>query len=148
MLDVQNMEGIMKALGFRSGLLAAFTAIPLAIGAGPAHAGATSSRSASCAFNADQSGYCSGSLNAFRNSPDATAYLILQSYVDSNGGISRYVQATWNNTLKFISVSGTALNALFDMAATTVNPNANFYVHWNTSGLADAIQIFNDSHAY
>ena len=138
----------MKALGFRSGLFAAFTAIPLLIGAGPAHAGASGSRPAFCSFNADKSGYCSGSLNAFRNSPDASAYLILQSYVDSSGGISRYVQASWNGTNKFIPIGGTAMSALFDIAATTVNPNANFYVHWNTSGVADAIQVFNDSHAY
>jgi len=139
----------MKALGFRSGLFwAAFTAIPLLIGADPAHAGAAGSQSASCTFNADKSGFCSGSLNAFRNSPDASAYLVLQSYVDSSGGISRYVSATWNGTNKFIPVSGTAMNALFDIAATTVNPNANFYIHWNTSGVGDAIQIFNYSGYY
>jgi hypothetical protein len=142
------MEGIMKALGFRSVLFAAFTAISLVIGAGPAHAGSTSSRPAYCTFNADQSGYCSGSLNAFRNSPDASAYLVLQSYVDSSGAISRYVSATWNGTYKFIPIGGTAMNALFDIAATTVNPNANFYIHWNTSGVGDSIQVFNDSQGY
>ena len=137
----------MKVLGFRSGLLAAFTAM-LVIGAGPAHAGSSGVLSASCTFNADKSGYCSGALNAFRNSPDASAYLVLQSYVDSSGGISRYVSATWNGTNKFIPVGGTAMNALFDTAATAINPNANFYIHWNTSGVGDAIQIFNTSGVY
>ncbi len=128
-----------KALAPVAGLLGAVS-IALCASAGEAHP-----RAATCQFYADGAGYCSGTLGAFRNSSDPSAYLILQSYGYS-GGVSRYVVAKFGGTYKFLPVP-TSLPAsvltLFDAAAVAVD--SNVYVHWNTSSQVDTIQLYNDS---
>ena len=108
-------------------------------------AGQSNPRAATCTFYSDGSGYCSGTLQAFRKSSDATADLTLQSYVYS-AGVSRYVSVTFAGTNKFLPVSSTipqSAISLFDAAAISVS--ANVYVHWNTSSQVDVLQFFNDS---
>ncbi|MGC4066385.1 MAG: hypothetical protein QM784_17490 [Polyangiaceae bacterium] len=110
-----------------------------------ASAGQANPRTATCQFYSDGAGYCSGTLRAFRNSTDASAYLILQSYGYS-GGISRYVVAKFAGTYKYLPLSASlpeSVLTLFDAAAVAVD--SNIYVHWNTSSQVDTIQFFNDS---
>ena len=128
-----------KALAPVAGLLGAVS-IALCASAGEAHP-----RAANCQFYADGAGYCSGTLQAFRNSSDSSAYLILQSYGYS-GGVSRYVVAKFGGTYKFLPISSSlpeSVLTLFDAAAIAVD--SNVYVHWNTSSQVDAIQLYNDS---
>jgi hypothetical protein len=128
-----------KALAAAAGLLGAVS-IALCASAGEAHP-----RAATCQFYADGAGYCSGTLGAFRNSSDPSAYLILQSYGYS-GGVSRYVVAKFGGTYKFLPVSASlpaGVLTLFDAASTAVD--SNVYVHWNTSSQVDTIQLYNDS---
>lgn len=128
-----------KALAPVAGLLGTVS-IALCASAGEAHP-----RAATCQFYADGAGYCSGTLGAFRNSSDPTAFLILQSYVYS-GGVSRYVAAKFGGTYKFLPISASLPESalhVFDTAAVAVD--SNVYVHWNTSSQVDAIQLYNDS---
>ena len=128
-----------KALAPVAGLLGAVS-IALCASAGEAHP-----RAATCLFYPDGAGYCSGTLHAFRNSSDPSAYLILQSYGYS-GGVSRYVAAKFGGTNKFLPVSTSlpeSVLKLFDAAAIAVD--CNVYVHWNTSSQVDTIQFYNDS---
>jgi hypothetical protein len=128
-----------KALAPVAGLLGALS-IALCASAGEAHP-----RAATCLFYPDGSGYCSGTLSAFRNSSDPSAYMILQSYGYS-GGVSRYVVAKFGGTYKFLPVSASlpeSVLKLFDASATAVD--SNVYVHWNTSSQVDTIQLYNDS---
>src|SRR4249920_2820345 len=116
-----------KALAPVAGLLGALS-IALCASAGEAHP-----RAATCQFYADGSGYCSGTLGAFRSSSDPSAYLILQSYGYS-GGVSRYVIAKFAGTYKYLPFSTSLpyiVLTLFDAAAIAVD--SNVYVHWNTS---------------
>jgi len=130
------------SLKFALGAGVALAALTMA---GTSLAGQADTRSASCGFNADGSGYCSGSLDAFRHSTDATARMVLQNY-QSTSGISRYASVTFGGVNKFVPMSAGAPAALlqaFDQACNNVT--ANVYIHWNTSTQIDTIQLFNDS---
>lgn len=110
-----------------------------------ASAGEPHPRAATCQFYADGAGYCSGTLGAFRNSSDPTAYMILQSYGYS-GGVSRYVAIKFAGTYKFLPVSTTLpANVLSLFDASTLAVDSNVYVHWNTSSQVDTFQFYNDS---
>lgn len=113
--------------------------------AGTSIAGVSSPRAATCTFNADGSGFCSGTLTAFRNSSDPTAQLVLQNYQSSSGS-SRYASVRFAGTAKFVPLAaGLSADMLraFDQACNAVA--ANVYIHWNMSTQLDAIQLFNDS---
>jgi hypothetical protein len=113
--------------------------------AGTSFAGLSSPRNATCTFNADGSGFCSGTLSAFRKSADPTAQLILQNF-EGASGVSRYVSLRFAGTSKFAPLAG-GLSAdtlrAFDQACNAVD--ANIFIHWNTSTQTDSIQLFNDS---
>ncbi len=130
-----------------SSLVLSLMSLVLFVGEGNAHAGASSPSVATCALYSDGSGYCSGTLQAFRNSSDASAALALQSY-SYNGGTSRYIYLTWQNTSKYIylNTSSSYVTAAFDRAATAVD--ANFYFHWDTTLNVDAIQLWNASYQH
>jgi hypothetical protein len=128
-----------KVLAPVAGFLGAIS-IALCASAGEAHP-----RTATCVFYADGAGYCSGTLSAFRNSSDPSAYLILQSYAYS-GGVSRYVVARFAGTYKFLPVSPglpDSVLKLFDAA--TVAVDSNVYMRWNASSQVDTMQFYNDS---
>lgn len=113
--------------------------------AGTSLAGVSSPRSATCVFNSDNSGYCSGTLTAFRQSSDPSAQLILQNY-QSSTGTSRYASVRFAGIYKFVPLAGGLSSDMlraFDQAANAVS--ANVYIHWNTSTQVDTIQLFNDS---
>jgi len=111
-----------------------------------ARAGAPAFRPATCGFYADGSGYCSGTLKAFRQSADTTAQLILQSYFNTGGAVNRYVVVQFAGVFKVLPLPSTTpaqMGAAFDGAATAVD--CNIYVHWTTAGQVDALQLYNDS---
>lgn len=115
-------------------------------GASTVSAGATDSRPASCTFNANGSGSCSGSLKAFRASPNATAYISFYSMVSSNAGPERwaYLQfgTTWKS-LQLLSTAPTVLIERFDAVSTAVD--GNIYFTWDTTNKITSIQTLTDS---
>jgi hypothetical protein len=137
---MKRFHGVSAKRVLGSGLALAAIAV-----AGTSVAGVSSPRAATCSFNADGSGYCSGTLSAFRKSPDPTAQLILQNY-QSSTGTSRYASVRFAGTNKFVPLApGLSADMLraFDQACNAVD--ANVFIHWNTSTQLDTIQLFNDS---
>src|SRR5579871_5992007 len=91
---------------------------PVIFSSHEARAGASSTMPATCSFNSDGSGYCSGSLRAFRNSTDTTAVLAIQQYADTSANENRYFYLTWAGTTKYIWLgTGANLTATFDRIA-------------------------------
>jgi len=129
----------------QTGFIAAAACALTTLAGGSASAGLSSPSTATCTFYSDGSGYCSGTLKAFRNSSDSTALLTLQSYAYS-GGTSRYVYLVWQGQTKYVylNTSSSAVLAAFDNAVAAVD--AQVYVHWNTSTNIDAIQLWNASY--
>lgn len=137
---MERFRGMRAKLVLGVGMAAAAIAV-----AGTSIAGVSSPRAATCVFNSDNSGYCSGTLTAFRQSSDPSAQLILQNY-QSTSGVSRYAAVRFAGIYKFVPLAGgvsTDMLHAFDLASNAVS--ANVYIHWNTSTQIDAIQIYNDS---
>ena len=107
-------------------------------------AGASASRPASCTFNKDGTGFCSGSLKAFRNSSDSTAQMILDN-LQTTTGATRRINLTFNGTNKVLSVppSPAGLTQTFDMASSNVT--AHIYVRWTAANVVEALQLYNQS---
>lgn len=135
----------MKSVKHQLGILAAAACTLTILAAGDATAGVSSPSTATCTFYSDGSGYCSGTLRAFRNSSDPTAAIALQKYTSASGA-SRYIYLTWQNQTKYIylNTSSSYVIAAFDSAAAAID--ANFYFHWNTSTNVDTIQLWNASY--
>jgi hypothetical protein len=110
-------------------------------------AGADHGAPASCTFNADGSGWCSGTLAGFRFSADPTNFLVLQEYADT-GFTERYISVKFNGIYRHIYVvpSNTHIWKAFDQAGSLLNPN--IYFHWNASNTCDALQVYNSSGYY
>ena len=110
-----------------------------------AQAGIDDGSPATAMFYSDGSGYCSGTLNGFLGSSDSGAYLVLEEYSGGNstGG---YIMCQYNGQYKYapLDYTDSALNAAFQKIVAMPH-EVHVYVHWNTSGYVDAIQVFNAS---
>jgi hypothetical protein len=135
----------MKARLLQLVVVSGLAAAPLLLSARSADAGNTTPSSAFCVFYADGSGYCNGSLKAFRSSSDPNAELVLQHYVDSTNYENRYLWVSYGGTSKYINFHSTTpkLTAAFDQAAASVT--ASLYIHWNASNELDTFQLWNAS---
>ena len=111
----------------------------------PALAGENDGSPASAVFYSDGSGYCSGTLNGFATSSDSGAYLILEEY-SGNNSTGGYIMCKYNGHYKYapLNYSDSALNAAFQKIVAMPH-EVHVYVHWNTSGYVDALQVFNAS---
>ena len=127
----------------KKSLLAVVVSGALVAVASLAYAGAAAPRSATCSFNADGSGYCSGTLKAFRNSSDPTAQLIIQGYADSTYGQSNYINLYFAGKNKFVRITNATLNDMVMRASTALD--SGFFVAWDKNAIATAIQLYNDS---
>lgn len=110
-----------------------------------AYAGADGGSPATGVFYSDGSGFCSGTLNGFRTTPaPSDASLTLEEYSFS-GGTSGYIMCTYNGNYKYAPLSNSpALLAAFEQIVAMPH-EVHVYVHWNTSGFVDALQVFNAS---
>jgi hypothetical protein len=128
--------------------LAAFVGLST-LGASKASAGASYSSPATCTFNLDGSGWCRGTLEAFRASSDSTAYLALYSHHEGSISLGREVWLSFGGNTKVIVVPGTLPDTLlgaFDDAAN--DTEANIFFTWSdsiSSPELESFQVVNDS---
>jgi hypothetical protein len=118
----------------------------LALAPATALAGADYGSPSGGAFNSDGSGWCSGTLNGFRTSSDAGASLVLEEYTSTSGS-DGYIMCRYNGQYKYapIDYSSTALLNAFSQIS-TLSHEVHIYVHWDTDGYVDALQVFNASY--